>query len=394
MDFAFSAEQDEFRVQLREFVRGLLPDGWRGLFGSNSEEMIPITRAVCEALAERGWLARAWPSEYGGGDGDLWTEMVLREEMWAAGEPRGPQYMNLNYIGPMIMRFGTEEQKRTHLPPMAAGKVIWTQGFSEPGAGSDLASLSTRAVRQGDEYVVTGQKIWNSYANSPADWCMLLVRTGPTEPKHAGISILLVDMRSPGITVRPIRSMAGMGEINEIFFEDVHVPAANLLGKENAGWPAITFGLSFERTGIAMHARAGAMLEQLVDHARETVADGEPLMARNDVRRAIARAYCDYRAARLISYRITSMVESGQDPVAESSMAWVHGATVVQKAARAGVAVAGASGAILEDEPGAPMQGRIEREWVEMLPMTIAGGTSDIQRSIVARHGLGLPKAG
>ncbi|KAF0957997.1 acyl-CoA dehydrogenase family protein [Rhodococcus sp. T7] len=393
MDFTFTGEQEQFRQELRDFLAEHENPEWRGLFGSNSEEIIPFTREICQALAKRGWLTLSWPAEYGGSDGDLWSQMVLREEMWAAGEPRGPQYMNLNYIGPMIMKFGTEEQKQRFLPPMARGEVIWTQGFSEPGAGSDLASLTTRAEDRGDHFVVNGQKIWNSYASSPADWCMLLARTDSSGPKQAGISVLLVDMTTPGVVVRPIRSMAGMGEINEIFFEDVIVPRDSLLGSQDDGWPLINYGLSFERTGIAMHSRAARTIDRVIQHARSTVLDGRPLSDDPAVRARLADVYCRYRAARLISYRITSMVEAGEDPVAEASMAWIHGAQLTQDAAAAGLDVLAAAGQLLEEEEEAPMNGAIEREWVEMLAMTIAGGTSDIQRAIVSQRGLGLPRA-
>jgi alkylation response protein AidB-like acyl-CoA dehydrogenase len=394
MDFEFTPGQEAFRQELRDLLRDLLTDQWRGLLGSNAEENIPLTREVCRALAERGWLTLSWPEEYGGGDGDLWSQMVLREEMWAHGEPRGPQYMNLNYIGPMLMRFGSAEQKARFLPPMAAGEVIWTQGFSEPGAGSDLASLITRAEDRGDHLVVNGSKIWNSYAASPADWCLLLARTDPDAPKHAGISVLLVDMTSPGVTVRPIECMAGWGEINEIFFDDVVVPKENLVGGLHQGWPIITYALSFERTGIALHARVLRAIERMVAYATSTERDGVPLSADPAIRTRIADLYCRYRAARLMSYRITSMVEAGEDPGATANIAWLHGGALSRDAGVAGLEVLGPAGQLLEGEDDAPADGAFEREWVEMLPYTIGPGTADIQRLIVAQHILGLPKAG
>jgi alkylation response protein AidB-like acyl-CoA dehydrogenase len=176
MDFAFSEEEEAFRADLRAYLDVELPDWWRGMF-VDDERAMPFTREMCRALAERGWLTLAWPVEHGGAAAGVWMQTILREEMWAREEPRGPQYMNLNYIGPLIMRFGTPEQRDRFLPPMARGEVIWTQGFSEPDAGSDLASLATRAEDRGDHYVVNGQKIWSSYADAPADWCLLLVRT-------------------------------------------------------------------------------------------------------------------------------------------------------------------------------------------------------------------------
>src|SRR5207237_6896294 len=178
--------------------------------------------------------------------------------------------MNLNYIGPLIMRFGTADQQERFLPPMARGDVIWTQGFSEPNAGSDLASLATRAEDRGDHFVVNGQKIWSSYADAPADWCLLLVRTDARRPKHEGISVLLVDLATPGITVRPIDTMAGPHEFNEIFLDDVVVPRDCLLGDQDRGWQVIVAGVTFERAGIARYARAGRIIELLVEEANRT----------------------------------------------------------------------------------------------------------------------------
>src|SRR5215211_4702117 len=243
MDFDFAPEEETFRSELRAFLDDELPTWWKTVFVDDARAM-PFTREFCRKLAERGWLTLSWPKEHGGADGSVWQQAVVREEMWAAGEPRGPQYMNLNYIGPLIMRFGTPEQQARHLPRMAAGDVLWCQGFSEPEAGSDLASLKTRADDHGDHYVVNGQKIWSSYADAPADYGLLLARTDREAPKHAGISVFLLDMTTAGITIRPIATMAGPHEFNEVHFADVVVPHVNLLGEPNRGWDVITAGLT------------------------------------------------------------------------------------------------------------------------------------------------------
>jgi alkylation response protein AidB-like acyl-CoA dehydrogenase len=221
-----------------------------------------------------------------------------------------------------------------------------------------------------------------------------LVRTDNQASKHRGISVLLVDMTAPGITVRPIRSMGGLGEINEIFFEDVVVPKENLLGPQDGGWPLIMTGLSFERTGIATHGRSLTTIKKLIDYVRTAERDGRKLRDDPQIRAKIADLYCRYRAARLISYRVTSMVEAGKEPLAEASMAWIHGGQATQDAARVGMEIVGWDGLLREGEPGAPIDGAMEREWIEMIPMSIGAGTVDIQRSIVAQRGLGLPKAG
>ena len=256
MDFEFEAPEVAFREELRCFIDRELPEWWRG-FCVEDDRAIPWTRDFCRTLAERGWLALSWPKEHGGAEASHWMQAVFREEMWAHQEPRGPQYMILSYIGPAIMRFGTEQQRRRFLPAMARGEMIWCQGFSEPGAGSDLAALATRAELDGEQFVVHGQKIWTSWADSPADWCMLLVRTDRAAAKHQGISVLLVDMKTPGITVRPILSLAGPHEFTEVFFDDVIVPSENLLGGMNEGWKVIMTALSFERLGIARYRTSG-----------------------------------------------------------------------------------------------------------------------------------------
>jgi alkylation response protein AidB-like acyl-CoA dehydrogenase len=391
MDFVFSAAEEAFRAELRAFLDEELPDWWRGLW-ADDERVIGLTRQFCEKLAARGWLTWSWPSEFGGADGDLWSETILREEMWGHGEPRGPQYMNLNYIGPMIMRFGTAEQKARFLPPMAAGRVLWTQGFSEPGSGSDLASVTTAARADGDHFVVNGQKIWSSYANAPAEWCLLLVRTDPAAARHRGLSILMVDMTLPGVTVRPIDSMAGPREFCEIFFDDVEVPAVCILGGVNEGWNMIMAGLAFERGGIPWHAKAAALIEVLIRHARTTVVDGRPLAERSEVRRKIAELHCRCEAARLTSYRVVSLLANGEVPTTEAAVAMIHGSTLDQAAGRTALELMGPTGLIVHPDRDAPIGGDMERYWVESIPATIAGGTLEIQKNIVAQRGLGLPR--
>ncbi len=391
MDFAFTPEEERFRQELKEFLRRELPEWWRGMF-VHDDRVFPQTRRFCQELAERGWLTMAWPPEHGGQNASVWKQAILREEMWAHEEPRGPQYMNLNYIGPCIMRYGTEEQKRRFLPPMAKGTVIWTQGFSEPEAGSDLASVRTRAEEVADGFVVNGQKIWSSYADAPADWCFLLVRTDPSAPKHRGLSVLLVDMRTPGITVRPIDSMAGPHELNEIFFDDVKVPRNCLLGEKNRGWEIVTAGLAFERAGIARYARAGRVIELLTEYVQQTHCDGQPLAANLDVRRKLAELRVRYEAARLLNYRAISLQARGQVPVVEASIARLHNTQLEQLVGHVGMEILGLGGLLTHADPQAPLSGSVYRQWVRNIPTTIAAGTLEIQKNIIAAQGLGLPR--
>jgi alkylation response protein AidB-like acyl-CoA dehydrogenase len=387
MDFAFTDEEEAFRSELRAFLDAEIPDWWRGMFVDDDRAM-PFTRELCRKLADRGWLTMAWPPEHGGAGASAWKQAIVREEMWAREEPRGPQYMNLNYIGPLVMRFGTPDQQRRFLPRMARGEVTWTQGFSEPDAGSDLASLRTRAEDRGDHFVVNGQKIWSSYADAPADWCLLLVRTDADAEKHRGISVLLVDMSTPGITVRPIATMAGPHEFNEIFLDDVVVPRDCLLGEQDHGWEIVSAGLTFERVGIARYARAGRIIELLTGYANETGRAADP-----HVRSALADLRARYEAARLLSYRAISMVAAGEVPVAEASIARMHGTQLEQAVGHVGLELLGPAGQLRADDRWAPLRGEIHRQWVRNIPTTIAAGTLEVQKNIVARRGLGLPSS-
>lgn len=386
MDFAFTVEDERFRQDLRDFLQVTLPDWWRGMF-VDDPRAIPFTRELCRQLAERGWLTLAWPPQHGGAGASVWTQTVVREEMWAAEEPRGPQYMNLNYIGPLVMRFGTPEQQARFLPPMARGEVIWCQGFSEPDAGSDLASLRTRAEARGDDFVVNGTKIWTSYADAPADWCLLLVRTDPAAPPHQGISVLLVDMTMPGIDVRPIDTMAGPHEFNEVTFHDVVVPQDCLLGEQDRGWDAITAGLAFERVGIARYARAARVLELLVEHANATGRAQDPT-----VRARLVDVRARVEAARVLSYRAVSVLAAGSVPTVEASIARIHATQLEQWVGHVGLELLGPTGLLQGGDPWAPLAGEVQRHFVRNIPTTIAAGTLEVQKNVVAHRGLGLPR--
>jgi len=388
VDFAFTPEEDAFRAELRAFLADELPEWWRGMFVDDPRAM-PLTREICQKLAARGWLTMAWPAEHGGRDASVWMQTVLREEMWAHEEPRGPQYMNLNYIGPLVMRFGTPEQKAEFLPRMARGEIIFTQLFSEPDAGSDLASLRTRARDHGDHFVVHGQKIWSSYADAPADYGLLLARTDPGAPRHAGISVFLLDMTSPGVTVRPIPTMAGPHEFNEVFLDDVVVPRDRLLGRQDGGWEVITTGLTFERVGIARYARAAAVLDLAVEHANATGRSSDPA-----VRRLLADLGARIEAARVLSYRAVSIQGRGEVPTVEASIARMHNTVVEQLTGNVVMEVVGAAAQLRSGDPDAPLGGEPTRHWLRNIPTTVAAGTFEVQKNIVAQRGLGLPRAG
>ena len=259
---------------------------------------LEIAQSFCRLLASEGLLCAAWPTEFGGRAASAWEQTAVREEMWAHHEPRGAQYMGVNWVGPALMRHGTPEQQRQHLPPIAAGEVIWCQGFSEPDAGSDLASLQTAARRDGDGWRISGQKIWTSYATM-AQWCFLLARTSRGERKQQGITVFLVPMDAPGIEVRPIPCMLGPHHLNEVFLDDVWVTEADVLGTVDEGWKVVQEVLAFERVGIARYAR----VERLLQWAPAALGDAWDDLP-DELRSRWSRMLVHARRARLLAYRV------------------------------------------------------------------------------------------
>jgi alkylation response protein AidB-like acyl-CoA dehydrogenase len=312
MDFNWDVEQRTFRSAVRGFLAANLPGDWESLaHGPGSEVQSTFSKKFCGDLAKAGLLVPHWPKRWGGRDADPWTAFILAEEMWEAGEPRGGQYMNVNWIGPTLMRFGSEQQQARYIPPMARGETIWCQGFSEPEAGSDLASLRTRAAKHETSYRINGQKIWTSYAGH-ADTCFLLARTAPGRD---GISIFLVPMDTPGITVRQIPSLIGEGDIHEVFFDDVEVPGGALLGAEGQAWEISRTALSLERVGIPRFALAAKTLNRAVAALSQSGRFGHGAIEQA----ARARAACE--AARLYSYSIVDQRVHGIPTGPEASAA-------------------------------------------------------------------------
>jgi alkylation response protein AidB-like acyl-CoA dehydrogenase len=375
MDFAWTQEQAAFRTTVRTFLEAHLPPNWEQLaHGPGSPEQTRFSKEFCGRLAQAGLLVPHWPARWGGRDADPWTAFILAEEMWAIGEPRGGQYMNVNWIGPTLMRFGTPAQQERYIPPMARGDTLWCQGFSEPEAGSDLASLRTRAERTGSNYKINGQKIWTSYAGA-ADTCYLLARTG--QGKN-GISIFLVPMETPGITVRDIPSLIGEGDIHEVFFDDVEVPETAMLGTEGDAWNIVRAALSLERVGIPRFALATRMLERAVEALKRQQRFG-PEQYEHAAR---ARAACE--VARLYSYQIIDQRSRGATTGPEANVARVAtvacerqvGEFVVE---HCGDALAGGDPMLLAHHQRAIVAG-------------IASGAAEIQLNLVATELLELPR--
>lgn len=396
MDFAFTEKQEHLRSELREFVERELPPGWVPDGGVNeeygSDEGWAAAQKMSKKLAAKGWLTMAWPKEYGGLDASNMEHVVYREEMAYYGVPGTDMGVGgVNWIGPSLIRFGSEEQKRRHLPGIAAGEIFWCTGYSEPEAGSDMASLKCRAVSKSDEYVLDGQKLWVS-AGHRASWCWLAARTDPEAPKHKGISVFLVDMKAPGVNVNPLVNIAGACANSEVFFDGVHVPADCLIGEENQGWRYMMTALDFERTaGIDLVARARRMADEMMKYARETRRNGKTLSEDPVVRNKLAELVIDCAVGRLMCYRIAWMLDRGLVPNYEASTAKNLGAELGQRVSNFGVGLMGLYGQLESGHKG-PVGGMIASAYLYTRGDTIAGGTSEVNRSVIAMRGLGLPR--
>ena len=392
MDFDFTEAEEAFGKQIRDFLRQELPpDDILESLDVLGDEGWQFARQLARTLAKHGWLGIAWPKEYGGQGRSFMEQLIFNEETAYARVPRGPYWFAIDRVGPTIIRYGTEEQKQRHLRPIIAGEVCWCQGFTEPNAGSDLASLQCRAVEDGDDFVVNGQKTWTSYG-SRADWCILLVRTDPDAPKHRGISYLLLDMKTPGITQRPLIDMLGGHHASQVFLDNVRVPKANLVGEKNMGWYVTTATLDFERSGIHYSAEARHIFEELVEYVKETRRNGKPLAKDPIIRNKLAAMAIEIELSRLIGYRIAWMQSMGLVPNNEASMGKLFGTEMWQRLANTGMQILGLSSQLKKDSKWAPLMGRIGRFYLNSVAGTIYIGSSEIQRNIIATRGLGLPR--
>ncbi|MCI0850184.1 MAG: acyl-CoA dehydrogenase family protein [Chloroflexi bacterium] len=384
MDFAFTPEEEDFRKEVRTFLDEQLRDRPEG-----GLEAYQFYRTFIQKLAKRGWLTMAWPKEWGGEGAGYMKQLVYNEEIASREAPA--QDLGSDRVGPTIMLYGTEEQKEKFLPPIVSGEAIWCQGFSEPEAGSDLASLQLTAVEDGDEFVINGSKTWTSLAHL-AQWMILLARTDTEAPKHKGISFFLVDMKTPGIEVRPLVDMVGRHQFNQVFFDNVRIPRDSLVGEQNRGWYVATATLDFERSGIQRVIGSLRTFHQLAGYARETKRNGQPLIANTLVRNQLADLHLSFEVGRLLSYRVAWMQGQGMIPNYEASVAKLYGTELAQRLANVGVRILGLGGQLAPGSPWAPLAGKIETLYLTAAALTIAAGTSEIMRGIIAGRGLGLPR--
>ena len=388
MDFRFSPTEETFRSEIRAFLKAQLPAEWArgggsGNLGEGGDDSWEFLRAFQRKLSQKGLLTLGWPVEHGGRAAGVMQQVIYNEEM---AYHRAPTQLGVgpDRVGPTIILYGTDEQKARYLPGIANAETVWCQGFSEPAAGSDLAALETRAVLDGDHFVVNGQKIWTSLAHR-ADSCILLVRTDPDAPKHKGISYLLIDMRLPGIQVAPLVDITGRHAFNQIFFEDVRVPRDCLVGELNRGWYVAAATLDFERSGINRVVAGVRVFEELVEFARDETA------GHRGVRAKLAELAIELAAGRLLAYRVASMQAKGLLPNAEASMSKMYGSELQQRLANTGMQIMGLPGQV-ESGHWAPLAGRLEQYYLSTSALTVAAGTSEVQRNIIAGRGLGLPR--
>lgn len=386
MDFHWAPEYRAFRDELRAFIREwrtpeLLRE-YAETYGGGGDRIARFHRAI----DERGWMRMCWPVEVGGGGRDMLYQYVFVEEMEYWGMPYG----NLTFtsIAPALLAFGSEAQKQAYLPGIYRGELCFALGYSEPNAGTDLAALRTRAVRDGDEWVIDGQKIWTSLADvSTHIW--LAVRTNPDAKKHAGISILIVPTDTPGVTIRPLHTLYG-GHTNETFYDGVRVPAANLVGEVDRGWPIIMHALNHERVALAATGALARIHDQLVVHLAEHRPDR---LADPVVRRRLAELQLALREHRALALQNAWIIAKGGTPIAEASMAKISGTELRTRLASAAMDLLGRYGA-LSAECGAvaPFEGRAEFNFRLSPIFRFGGGTNEVQRDIVAAAGLGLPR--
>ncbi|GIW40212.1 MAG: acyl-CoA dehydrogenase [Candidatus Binatia bacterium] len=393
MDLTPHPRIEELRREFRTWLRSNLPprEGWERLRhrpGADPERL-DFLRAWQRRLAEARWVAVHWPVEYGGRGGSLLEHLVVQEELLRAEAPPLVNGPSLAIFGPTLLACGTPEQKRRFLPPLVRAEEIWCLGFSEPDAGSDLASLRTRAVREGDFWVVDGQKVWSTYANQ-ADWCFLLVRTDPEAPKHRGISCLLVPMRTPGITVRPLREITGDTDFNEVFFDRVRVPAENVVGEVHRGWQVVLTALGHERGTLVVveHVRYRRALDRLESFVAATRRRSDPR-----IRQALAQFEIEVKLVELRALRVLGDLERARPPT-DVSVLKLFASEMVQRLQDFALTLQGPYAQLWRGTPRAIDDGDTQYQWLMARASTIASGTSEVQRNIIAERLLGLPRGG
>ena len=399
MDFRLGEKELALKEEIRSFARAELPPDWRRITLIDGEcRDFEFEMSMSRKLAQKGWLVMSWPREYGGRGASLWEQTIYEMEIAYWGIPGA--WMGISgtqWVGPCLMMFGTKEQREKYLPLIASGKKdgVWCTGYSEPNAGSDFANLQTRAVKDGDGYLINGQKVWTSAAHH-ARWCWLAARTDSNvAKKHRGISIFIVDMQSPGVTLNPILNYYGRHHFNEIFFDNARVPASNLVGEENRGWYHLMQSLAFERRSIAptMYGGFKRALDDLAKYAAETQHEGQPLSQNPVIRARLADLAIDLEVLKMFAFQIAWRISQGQIPVYESSRNKIMSDDVMKRVATVGAELLGIYSQVDPDSEWAKLEGSIQGAYLGFPGQAIAAGTAEIEKSIIAQFRLGLPKS-
>ncbi|MEX2237564.1 MAG: acyl-CoA dehydrogenase family protein [Dehalococcoidia bacterium] len=389
MQLKLDEKDQAFRDELNEFLDRELPADWSpGMpYEESTDERAGFQREFVRKLATRKWLAMAWPSEYGGLGASHHQQLIYNEVMSYRQAP-GAFSMGVAWVGPALMLYGSDEQKKRFLPGITSGDDVWCTLYSEPIAGSDLAALQTKAIHDGDDYVINGQKIWTSGARN-SNWGWLAARTDFEAPKHKGISTFVVPMDAPGVSIRPLINMAGEAGFNEVFFEDVRIPKDFLVGEENRGWYQVAVALDFERSGIQSYSGARRSMEKVTEYVR---ANPDVLEQRPQLRNEIADRWIEIETGTIIAYRITWMQSRGMIPNHEASMSKLFGSELTQRVALTTMHTLGMHGQLEPGSKHAVMGGSAPKSYNSAVASTVAAGTSEIQRGIIAGRGLGLPR--
>jgi len=397
MDFTLTPEQQSFRDEVRDWLKRNLPQSWIERLHGGSDiprpEAYAFLREWQRKMNEAGFVGLTWPKEAGGRGLTFMEELILQEEMALAKAPPVLNILAVGMAGPTIIAYGTDEQKKRFPPKMLSCEEIWCQGYSEPNAGSDLASLQTRAVKDGEYYVVNGQKVWTSLAHI-ADWMMLLARTDPDAPKHKGITYFLLDMKSPGVTVKPLKQITGDAEFNEVYFDNVRIHESQILGGVNNGWGVGLTTLMYERLalGFGIQVRLRIALDGLVELARHTVKNGVPVTQDPIIRQKLAQMWIDTEVFKYTGARAITKLLKGDLPGPEAStgkMMWVEGHQRLQELA---MEIEGPFSQLTQGSPWAVAGGMWQHTFLRSRANSIEGGTTEIQRNIIGERVLGLPK--
>ena len=392
MNFEFTAEQEGFRQEVRAFLDKELPSDWVDYIGTAIDDTIAprqdgekVFRDMARKLGQKGWLSLHWPKEYGGQACSYVDYLVFLEEIARRGSP-GYNAVGPKMLAPTLFKYGTEEQKERHLKPIAKGEELLCEAFTEPNAGSDMASLQTKAIKDNNDYIINGQKTWSTFAKY-SDWCCLLARTDPELKRHRGISFFLVDLSTPGVTVRPIIDIQGEPDFGEIFFEDVRVPKENRVGGENEGWKVVQTMLSYERIAIGPVAAARSLIDRLVKYIK-----ANPQRQWGNSRQALAQLKVEAEIGRLICYRLAWLHDKGMATTHDATMVRLYSTELLKRAARVAIELLGLYGQLDKGDSRAPLHGWFKHLYLSSIGITIAAGTSEILKNIIASSGLKLPR--